>query len=283
MKLSNDKKTSLIYFAIALLFTLGSTSCGTSSHEGHEDDSHGHDSTAMHEDHESAKEHNCAHWTYKGESGPEKWAELCPDYSGCSGTKQSPIDLNGDQFNEELEELILSYSSGTELNATNNGHTVQVNIANGSTFMLDTIPFELKQFHFHCPSEHTLSGKVFPMEVHLVHLSEAGAIAVVGILFEEGEENAFLSTIINELPVSADSTVTSTTNVDVNSLLPKTKNYYKYTGSLTTPPCTEGVNWFVMKTPISASKEQIEKFISMMPAHNARPVQPLNERTIGSN
>ncbi len=138
----------------------------------------------------------------------------------------------------------------------------------------------MAQFHFHAGSEHMLNGKRFPLEVHLVHLSDANEIAVVGVWFEEGEENVLLKKIYEKIPDEANETLSESLEIDVNNMLPKERSYYHYGGSLTTPPCSEGVMWFVMKNPITASKEQIERFTKFMPANNYRPVQALNERKL---
>jgi len=285
MKQTNNFSKSFFIFLAAGVLAWNLQSCSGGSSDSH---NHEHDADSTHEGHahdahaEKEGKHD-VHWSYAGESGPEKWANLCPSFSGCSGDHQSPIDIKGEEFSEELTELNLSYIDGSKLNVVNNGHSVQVNYEAGSKVSLDSVDFELKQFHFHCPSEHTVGGEAFPMEVHLVHVSADKNITVVGVLVQEGEENPFLASIINEFPTVADSTITSETPVNITTLLPVTKKYYKYNGSLTTPPCTEGVNWFVLQSPVTASKEQIEQMKAMMPANNARPVQPLNDRAIKTN
>lgn len=280
MKKKNSRSLSVLFISGALIWSFQSCNIKTS-------DSHNHDTDSTHTEHgHQTKEKDQAHsthWSYAGETGPEKWASLCSSFSDCSGKHQSPIDITGGEFSAELSELELNYTDGQTLNAINNGHTVQINQIENSFLSLDSVKYELKQLHFHCPSEHTVGSEAFPMEVHLVHISDDKNIAVVGVLFVEGEENSFLTNIINELPSIPDSSISSETQINITSLLPVTKKYYKYMGSLTTPPCSEGVNWFVLQTPITASKEQIEKIASIMPVNNARPVQPLNDRPIKTN
>lgn len=281
--MQNTLLRKFAYAAVAAGVSSFMVSCGSGhkadDHEGHDHASEDTAHAMAHEEHET-KDHK-PHWSYEGETGPEKWAQLCSEFSDCSGHKQSPIDINGASFEEGLGELAISYDTDCKYDAINNGHTVQVNMDDDNSFEVDGETFKLKQFHFHCPSEHTVDGSAFPMEAHLVHISEAGRIAVIGVLFEEGETNGFLSGIVNLIPTAANTNAQdSTVSFDINTVLPETKEYYRYSGSLTTPPCTEGVIWTVLKTPMSASTEQIKAFASAMPANNARPVQAINERTV---
>lgn len=273
----NLRKAALSTAAIGLSAIL--VSCGGSGHDhNHKHDSehkHSHDSATTHKE----KDHK-PHWSYEGETGPEKWGQLCTSFSDCNGKKQSPIDLKGAEFEEGLGELAIMYKNTSTLKAINNGHTVQVNLDAENSFEVDGGAFSLKQFHFHCPSEHTIDGNSYPMEAHLVHISDSGKIAVIGVMFEQGEENAFLANILSALPTEANKEVSdSTISYDVNTFLPEDKSYYRYAGSLTTPPCSEGVIWTVLKTSVTASAEQIEAFEQMMPTNN-RPIQPLNDRAI---
>jgi len=225
--------------------------------------------------------HAEVHWSYEGETGPENWKNICKGSNcQCGGTNQSPIDLSATTLDKGLKPLMLNYVVATNTELINNGHTVQVNIAPGSKFMLDSSEYELKQFHFHCPSEHTVKGKSFPMEIHLVHANADGKIAVVGILTKEGKENAFLKACLDTIPDEANEKVSNSVKLDITKLLPVKKKYFSYSGSLTTPPCTEGVSWFVMKAPIEVSKDQLAALGAAMPPNNARPVQALNERVV---
>ena len=179
----------------------------------------------------------------------------------------------------DLPEIQINYHAGGN-EAVNNGHTIQVNYAAGSTINVDGQSFELKQFHFHSPSENTIEGHSFPMEAHFVHADKDGNLAVIAVMFEEGEANAELAKAWDNMPGNAGEKNTLTSAIDANALLPKSRDYYRFNGSLTTPPCSEGVRWLVMKTFDSTSKEQIEKFTHTMHHANNRPVQPANARLI---
>lgn len=218
------------------------------------------------------------HWTYSGEEGPEKWAKLAPEFVACAGKNQSPINLTG-FIEADLNPIKISYQAGGN-EILNNGHTVQVNYAAGSSISVDGIQFELKQFHFHAPSENHINGKSYAMEVHLVHADKDGNLAVVAIMFTEGAENSALAKIWSLIPKKAGGTNVPQPSFSVAQLLPSDHGYYRFNGSLTTPPCTEGVRWLVMKKPVSASKEQVEVFSHVMHHPNNRPVQPVNARPV---
>jgi len=162
----------------------------------------------------------------------------------------------------------------------NNGHTIQVNYGAGSGITVDGVEFALKQFHFHAPSENHIDGISYPMEAHLVHADKDGHLAVIAVMFEEGAENAALAGIWPDMPANAGDSQALASAFDVSKLLPENRDYYRFNGSLTTPPCTEGVRWLVMKTPVSASKDQVEAFTHMLHHPNNRPVQPVNARVI---
>ena len=228
--------------------------------------------------HETAH-NNKAHWSYDGEAGPRNWAALTPEFSPCSGKNQSPINLAG--FTEaELPPLEFKYGSGLGKDVENNGHTIQVNYADGNAIKLDSVWFSLKQFHFHAPSENHINGKAFPMEAHLVHKDNTGDLTVVALMFEEGKANPELEKVWAEMPANANTVDPLDSKVDVTALLPENRDYYRFNGSLTTPPCTEGVRWIVMKNPVTASKEQIEKFAHIMHHPNNRPLQATNARPV---
>jgi carbonic anhydrase len=218
------------------------------------------------------------HWSYEGEEGPANWGNLSSEYTICGiGEGQSPVDITQVASGEGMEEIIFNYSS-TPLIAFNNGHTIQVNYTPGSSMTYGGKMYALLQFHFHNPSEHTLDGRVFPMELHLVHRNDEGNIAVVGVWLEEGQENPFLWRLWRQLPHEGEESNLATT-LDASNLLPEDKGYYTYTGSLTTPPCSEGVRWLMMKNPLQMSPQQIASYGALL-ANTARPVQPLNNRTI---
>lgn len=217
-------------------------------------------------------------WTYSGENGPENWAKLTPEFGTCAGKNQSPINLT-DFIEADLKPVIISYQVGGN-QILNNGHTVQVNYTAGSNLSVDGIQFELKQFHFHAPSENQINGKSYAMEAHLVHADKNGNLAVVALMFIEGAANEALAKIWPFIPKNAGETNALPSPFAVAQLLPLNHDYYRFNGSLTTPPCTEGVLWLVMKTPASASKEQVAAFLHIMHHPNNRPVQPVNARPV---
>jgi len=222
------------------------------------------------------------HWGYSGEGAPAHWGDLSKEFFMCrEGKNQSPVDLRTDRaFETDLPAIVFSYHASSR-NEVNNGHSVQVNIKPGSYIMIDGIRFELKQFHFHTPSENTIDGKFFPMEAHFVHVDENGNIAVVALMFKYGKENEVLERFWNGMPERAgESRDISIPAEEIRELLPKKRDYYRFNGSLTTPPCSEGVRWFVLKEPVSVSKKQVEQFSRIMGEPNNRPVQPINARVI---
>jgi carbonic anhydrase len=227
-----------------------------------------------------ADEEEPAHWSYEGEEGPKHWTELDPvNNASCSGgTMQSPIDIT-EAAGEDLADPEFAYQPISPLMIVNNGHTVQVNSPAGNTVVIDGTPFELLQFHFHTPSEHTIDGESQAMDLHLVHSSADGSPAVIALMLREGEENAALKPVFEAMPVMAGPVQEVAGTVDLNALLPTTLTTYRYSGSLTTPPCTEGVAWTLLTEPVDVSPAQIEAFQTIVGA-NARPVQPINDRDV---
>lgn len=218
------------------------------------------------------------HWGYSGYEGPENWATLSADNFACSGKNQSPINLSG-FIESELLPIQFSYRQGGN-EILNNGHTVQVNYQKGSSINVDGETFELLQFHFHAPSENHINGQSYPMEAHLVHADKRGNLAVVAVMFEEGATNKGWERAWSFMPKHAGDKNRLTTTVHVNDILPKSRDYYRFNGSLTTPPCSEGVRWLVMKEVVTASKEQMATLSSVLHEPNNRPLQPVNARTI---
>ena len=219
-----------------------------------------------------------AHWTYGGEGGPSHWGQLAPENSQCAtGAQQSPIDLSGalTASIEGPEPHWLPAHGGMVIN---NAHTIQVDITGGGSLTLDGKDYVLKQFHFHHPSEHTIDGKQFPLEVHFVHASSDGDLAVVGVLFREGSPNQSLDAIWATAP-GREGKAAVAFDIDAAKFLPARHEAFRYEGSLTTPPCSETVHWTVMASPQTASPDQIAAFSAMFPL-NARPVQPLNRRYV---
>lgn len=217
------------------------------------------------------------HWGYVGDRGPQHWGELSPDYRVCGvGRQQSPIDLR-DAVIAAVSPLGIDYRA-VPLRLTNTGRTIQVNLEPGNTLTLDDTTYALKQAHFHHPSEHTLDGVAFPMEVHLVHLSEAGEIAVLGVFLQAGAEHPALTPVWAAMP-SRSGEMVARPDILINAiaLLPQNSATFRYGGSLTTPPCSERVNWIIFQTPMDASPAQIDQFAALF-ANNARPVQPSRPR-----
>ncbi len=217
-------------------------------------------------------------WSYTGDNGPEHWASLSENFATCaSGTVQSPFDITADKT-DDLPALNLNYVP-TGMTVINNGHTIQVDQAGGGQLVVGDATYNLLQFHFHTASEYSIDGKFYPLEVHLVHASDAGELAVVGVMFAEGEANAELANIWANMPATKGENTVEGQSVDVKNLLPDSGQYYRFMGSLTTPPCSEGVNWHVMSQPITASAEQIAAFKAIFPM-NARPLQAENDRMV---
>jgi carbonic anhydrase len=220
-----------------------------------------------------------AHWSYKAPEGPAQWASLSPDYETCGiGKDQSPIDIR-DPKASDLPAIRFHYQR-SPLTIIDNGHTIQINYQPGSTISVGDAKYELQQFHFHHPSEEQIDGKLHAMVAHLVHKNKDGKLAVIAVLLEPGAENELVRSLWEHLPPAKEKEVTfDDVTIDATNLLPQDRTYYTFVGSLTTPPCTEGVTWFVLKNPMTLSNAQIEQFARIYPL-NARPVQPLNGRLV---
>jgi len=227
---------------------------------------------------EAVEQHAHIHWDYEGAGAPDNWAKLDPKNQVCAtGQRQSPIDIK-DGIKVDLEPIKFNYRPST-FRIVDNGHTVQVSVGD-SSITLTGKTYELVQFHFHRPSEEKVNGQRFDMVAHLVHKSDDGQLAVVAVLLERGNENPFIQTLWNNLPLEKNSEVSPPDLViDPSTLLPGNRSYYTYMGSLTTPPCSEGVLWLVMKQPASVSGDQINIF-SRLYRNNARPIQPSAGRLI---
>lgn len=224
-----------------------------------------------------AAEHGKAHWSYSGAEAFQHWGDLSAEFHACkSGVRQSPIDIN--EYNAaHLPPLHPSYRPGT-LEVINNGHTIQVNTANSSGLEVNDKMYQLLQFHFHTPSEHYVDGAPYPMEVHFVHKAADGTLGVVGVMMQLGKENSAIRRIWSAMPATTEDHAGLVT-MSAGDLLPANLDYYKYEGSLTTPPCSEGVQWHVAKTPIEISAAQLREFQALF-SMNARPVQPLHSRDV---
>ncbi len=226
---------------------------------------------------------NCEdlHWSYNGENSAEHWDKVCTAYSACGGQAQSPVDILGAVVDSALMPLQMNYKN-SQTNIYNNGHTLQYNYTAGSTLTLDSMVYDLVQFHFHAGSEHSIDGSRYPAELHLVHQNAAtGAVAVVGIMFTLGAEDSLLNQLFNKLPEAEGLYYRSSSEFNIMKLIPASSNYYTYSGSITEPPCSENVSWFVMSKPVEASNMQINKMTKLFYS-NARPIQALNGRTINT-
>ncbi len=226
-----------------------------------------------------AEGHGAAvHWSYVGESAPERWGQLRPDYRLCAiGTRQSPIDIR-EGIKVDLEPIQFDYRPSA-FAVLDNGHTVQVNVAPGSGLQVMGRRYELQQFHFHRPSEERVMGRQFEMSAHLVHKDAEGRLAVVAVLLERGAEQPLVQMVWNNLPLEKHEALNGPGQMDLQQLLPADRSYYTYMGSLTTPPCSEGVLWLVMRQPVPVSAEQVNIFSRLYPM-NARPLQAGSGRLI---
>jgi len=217
------------------------------------------------------------HWAYDGKAGPKAWGKLDPEWSKCSsGKAQSPIDILPRAGNASPIEF---HYRPTPASIIDNGHTLQVNFEPGSTIDIDRHTYALVQFHFHTPSEHSIAGEHYPLELHLVHKDVDGKLAVIGVLFDAGAESKVLPSLWAQWPRKVDTAAKLPRPFDPSLLLPDNRKVFRYSGSLTTPPCSEGVVWNVMRRTLSDTRGHIDEFIKRYPL-NARDIQPLNERKI---
>lgn len=219
------------------------------------------------------------HWSYEGTTDPSHWSSLESAYTVCSvGHLQSPIDIKGAK-KSDLPALKMNYS-GVPLNIIDNGHSVQINYPEGSTLTVGDKTYTLKQFHFHHPAEEQIDGKRYDLVAHLVHADPDGHLAVIAVLFKQGAANRLLDTLWKNIPSEKERAMDlSSVRVNAKELLPADLGYYTFQGSLTTPPCSEGVTWYVLKNHETLSTDQLAAFAKLYP-RNARPIQPTNAREI---
>ena len=221
------------------------------------------------------------HWTYEGETGPQNWAKLKPEFNVCAiGKRQSPINIQeGNTLAGPAEPVQFNYNPSNGV-VVNNGHTIQVNVDGNNSVTVRGSRYQLLQFHFHTPSEEQVNYKRYAMVAHLVHKNEEGQLAVVAVLLEPGESNTLINKVWTYMPLDQDDSVRMPAGLlDMNEILPKDQRYYQFMGSLTTPPCTEGVLWMVLKQPVQLSQAQYKLFTQLYPM-NARPIQALNARPV---
>lgn len=226
----------------------------------------------------TAAEVHATHWSYEGEGGPLNWGKLNPANAKCdSGERQSPIDIR-DGIRVALDPLNFDYKD-SRFSVLDNGHTIQTTLSPGNYINVSGKNYELVQFHFHKPSEERINGKSFEMVMHLVHKDSDGKLAVVALLMQRGKANSLVQSIWNNLPLEKNEAVNALSSMDLSQVLPVRREYFTYMGSLTTPPCSEGVLWLVLKEPIEISGEQIAIFSRLYPM-NARPIQNSSGRLI---
>jgi carbonic anhydrase len=212
------------------------------------------------------------HWEYTGDDGPTHWSTLAPEFAACAGRNQSPIDL--DNFIEaELPAIAFDYEVGGH-DVVNNGHAIQVNYDAGSSISIDDDMFALKQFHFHAPSENHIDGKSFPIEAHFIHVDAKGGLAVVAVMFVQGDSNPALDKLWVGLPGKVGPLQALSPEIAAADLLPGDRDYYRYEGSLTPPPCSEGVRWLVLKQPVPVSLEQIDRLTTALGHPTTGPCSP---------
>lgn len=221
-------------------------------------------------------------WSYSGESGPEHWAELEKN-SECGGKFQSPINIISinAKIDSQLNSLDIHYEKSTKIHSVkNNGHSIQYNFEKGDYINYKNECFNLKQIHFHESSEHTIDGVRYPLVIHMVHANSTGEYLVLAIMAKEGKTSIPFEFLESFLPLEKGEVKKINKPFNLNHNLPLNRGYYSYTGSLTTPPCTEGVKWFIFKEPITISVEQVNILKTLMPVNNYRKEQPLNGRKI---
>ena len=227
-------------------------------------------------EHQSAEN---KHWGYEGKEGPEFWGKLSPEYATCDiGLNQSPINIEH-TVNAILKPL-KTFQRFPAYDIINNGHTIQVNFKQGNMVALESVLYHMRQVHFHSPSENTIHGQSFPLEAHFVHQDDKGKLVVIAVMFEEGEANSGLARLWGQIPTEVNTPKLLKGRITPSDLIPKQYGYYRFSGSLTTPPCSEGVSWIVMKTPMTVSKAQIDAFKKAIHHDNNRPVQALNGRLV---
>ena len=263
------KKTISLFTALLTLLLLSSCGGSTKKSSNQEDKTH-----------VEKKDCNHVHWSYHDSAtGPSNWANLCEGFSACAGSSQSPVDIktSGVITDNNLEKPQFNYGQ-TKTDIINNGHTIQFNVDGNNTVKLNGKEYKLLQFHYHAPSEHTVNGQHYAMEVHFVNKHSDNDYAVLGVMITEGKSNDLFEKFLDRFP-KKEGEYKADDLIELMTLLPGNKSYYYYSGSLTTPPCSEVVSWYIFTNPIEASKTQIEKFASIL-NNNNRPVMPLNGRKI---
>lgn len=269
------KKTTLLILITALAIII--SSCANSGEKGDEKEKKEEKKEKAVAENHDKEDCSHVHWGYEGEEAPENWANLCSEFTPCGGKSQSPINIKNAEPKEDLATLEFKYND-TKTDIINNGHTVQFNVSGDNILKVGDKEYKLLQYHFHALSEHMVNGEHYPIEAHFVHKYSDKDYAVVGLFYEEGDENKLLADYLSHFPKEKGK-YKSDKSISLLNLIPGNKQYYYYNGSLTTPPCSEVVNWYVLKEPLTASQEQIKQFSEILD-ENYRPVMPLNERKV---
>ena len=228
---------------------------------------------------QNANSQSLPQWGYQGTTKPEKWGDLSKNYRTCKkGIQQSPINID-QPLAPKFRKPKLEYHN-IPLKFLNTGNTIQINANSGNKLVIDNDTFELVQLHFHNPSEHQIKGKSFPMEAHFVHKNQEGKLLVLGVFIQSGQENRALQPVWKQIPTANNKEQKNAkVSLKLTDLIPENKQNYQYIGSLTTPPCTEGVQWVLLAEPIELSQQQISQFNQIFPV-NARPIQALNQQLL---
>lgn len=232
----------------------------------------------------AAMAQSAAPWSYQGKRGPLSWGKLSPDYRACSdGREQSPIDIRGAHRNRALQPIAFHYLAGG-VTLKNTGYTIEVQVHPGSYIIAGGTRYNLESYSFHHPGEHAVNGRLTDMDVQLIHKSNEGKLAIVAVRLVENRDapNATLAGLWEHLPETPLETTTDTDMINPGGLLPGNRGYWTYMGSLTTPPCTEGVRWFVMEQPVTVSTDQLQEFTNLF-SLNSRPLQDTHDRLIEAN
>lgn len=274
------KTKTLNLLGIVLLGMISFTSCGDNKTKKGEAES------SIHENTTSIHKEGEKHWSYEGETSPEHWAEL--EVNDCDGIYQSPINIITEDITKDATQLLsledFHYSPSTHIRTVkNNGHSIVYNFNEGDYLNHNNKKYKLVQFHFHSPSEHLINGVRYPLEVHMVHIADDKEMLVLSFMAEEGKQSEAFTELERFLPLDEGQEKEVHFSYDFSEHITKDFKYYHYKGSLTTPPCTEGVSWFIAQHPIILSEKQVELLHQSMPNNNYRPVQKLNGRMVSGN
>jgi carbonic anhydrase len=229
---------------------------------------------------ESDRKSEVPQWTYSGENGPQNWGDLSPDYIACKiGKNQSPVNVTR-TADANLPEIKMEYRMLIPGEIANNGRGLHLDLVSGGTITVDKNKYELKSITFHSPSEHIVDNFDFPLEAQFLHVNERNEKVIISLLYSPGPANPTLSNLIRELPAVGQTKRLGAKDVEDLEVTKTIKDYFHYNGSLTYPPCTEGIHWLVLKQPATVSKDQFNTIVKAMQSANRRPINPVNARII---